>query len=156
MIKMVQIERIKKLKEEQGLSFNEISQITGINRKTVSKWYNSKAFPKYQRKKIKSPVQDKISPYIQAWLKEDKVLIEKGKKKKFRAASTMCGDLKRLGIRCGESTVRQYVNKYKPKEVYITLEHDAGEEMQVDWGYKDIEFEGGIRNIVKSLQCRVQ
>ncbi len=49
MIKVTQIQEIRWLKNQRGLSFREIAKETGRNRKTVSRWYNSDDFPKYER-----------------------------------------------------------------------------------------------------------
>jgi transposase len=140
MIKMTQIEKIKELKDKKGLSFREISNITGIDRRIISKWYSSKTMPKYERKKNNTAVKDKIAPYIKLWVKEDLELIKQRKKRRIRNASTMWGDLNRLGIKCGESTVRQYFKELKPNEVFIPLEYNPGEEMQIDWGHINIRF----------------
>ena len=116
---MSENERIKQLKDKQGMSFRQISEITGIDRKTASKWYKSKDFPKYQRSKQSTPVKDEIIPQLKIWIEEDIIRIKKGKLNRIRTAAKMYEDLVSMNIKCSESTVRNYVRKLKPKEVFI-------------------------------------
>jgi transposase len=137
---MNQIDYIKELKDEKGLSFREISKTTGLARQTVRKWYYSKKFPKYERKRKASPKKDQILPYIRFWIDEDIKEIKKRKRKSIRPASTMWQQLKDMGIQVAKSTVRHVVSTQKPKETFIALEYEPGEDMQVDWGELMINF----------------
>ncbi len=137
---MNQIDYIRELRDKKGLSFREISRITGLARQTVKKWYHSKKFPKYECKRKAAPKKDQILPYLTLWIDEDIKLIKKGKRKKIRPASTMWQQLKDLGINVAESTVRHCVSPLKPKETFIPLEYEPGEDMQVDWGELEVFF----------------
>lgn len=141
---MCDIEKIKELKNKEGLSFRQISEVLGINRKTVSKWYKSKDFPKYKRKNQTSPVKEKLIQLIKDWIEEDIKRIKKGKRKRVRTSAKMYDDLTEIGIKCSESSVRNYVRELKPKEVYIEQEYFPAEDMQVDWGTVNIDFEKDI------------
>ena len=79
MISMKEIENIKYLIDVKKLNCSQISQITGLDRKTIKKWYLSKESLQYKRNKRVTPVKDKIIGYIKEWLEEDKILIRKGK-----------------------------------------------------------------------------
>ena len=138
---MIQVDEIKRLKDEENLSFREISRRTGLNRRTIRKWYFSKDYPKYQRKKQLSKSKEKILPYLKIWLEEDINLIKKRKIRKIRPASAMWQSLKDMGIRVSESTVRNLVREIKPKEVFIPLQFDPGDAMQVDWAELKLEIE---------------
>lgn len=148
MVNMSDIEQIKELKDKEGLSFREISKLLGIDRKTISKWYKSKSFPKYKRNNQPSPVKDRVIEHIEQWVKEDKKQIKEGKLNKIRSAVKMYDDLVSMGIKCSEPSVRNYLREYKPREVYIEQEYFAGEDMQVDWGELYVDFEGDIRSKV--------
>jgi len=137
---MIEISEVKRLKDECGLSFREISNRTGLARKTVSKWYYSKDYPEYSRQKETSPKKDLIIPYLKLWINEDIKHIKKGQRKKIRPASTMWHQLKELGIKVSESTVRTYTRELKPKEAFIPLDYEPGIDMQVDWGEIKIAF----------------
>jgi transposase len=141
MVPMIEIAEIKKLKDEEKLSFREISKRTGLARETVKKCYISRELPQYTRSKIDTPKSDVVFPYIKIWTEEDIQLIKKGKRKRIRPASTMFHDLLKLGIKVSESTVRRLVREIKPKEVFILLEYEPGVDMQIDWGELKLDFE---------------
>ena len=142
MIIMTQVERIKELKEKQGLSFREIARRTGIDRKTVSKWYGTRKIPQYTRKINKSPLREKVMPIISDWISEDLQLVKAKQKRRIRNSSCVWADLNRMGIRCGESTIRKIMRNLRPAEVFIPLEYDPGMDMQVDWGMIPVRFVG--------------
>ena len=142
---MKEIENIKYLIDVKKLNYSQISQITGLDRRTIKKWYLSKEFPQYQRNKITTPVKDKIIGYVKEWLEEDKILIRKGKIKKIRTASKMHEDLVEIDMRCSERTVRKYLSGMKPKEVFIEQEYTPADDMQVDWGEMYLDFQNDKR-----------
>ncbi len=67
MLKMEEIDRIKHLIDNKGLSYCEVSKITEYDRKTISKWYKSKKFPEYKHSKSAFPVRDKILKNIKLY-----------------------------------------------------------------------------------------
>jgi transposase len=145
MLNMEEIDRIKDLIDNKGLSYSEVSRLTGYDRKTISKWHKSKSFPEYTREKNSSPVKDNIIDHIKNWIEEDIALIEKGKRKKIRSDRKMHRDLMGMGIRCSERSVNRYSAEYRPKEVFIEQEYNPGEDMQVDWGEIYLDFEADKR-----------
>lgn len=148
MLEMSDIEEIKKLIDDYKLSFSEVSRITGWDRRTIKKWYYSKSYPSYQRSTQPQPVKDRIIVYIKRWIEEDNESIRKGKIRKIRTAAKMYDDLVSLGIECSERSVRKYVNELKPQEVFIEQEYFPAQDMQVDWGSLNIDFENGINTKV--------
>lgn len=140
---MNQIDEIKRLKNEENLSFRQISERTGLDRRTVSKWYKSKEYPKYKRGKINAQVRDKIIPFIKQWIEEDIKLMKERKKRRIRSSSSMHDKLIDMGIKVSPATVRKYSSQLKPKEVFILQEYEAGIDMQVDWGITNINFTNG-------------
>ena len=145
MISMSEIAKIKTLVDKKGLSFNEISKITGYNWRTVKKWYYSKEFPQYNRKKNHTPIKNNIIGYIEKWIEEDIEMIKKGKIKKIRTDTKMYNDLVDMGIKCSERSVNRCSSDFRPKEVFIEQEYYPAEEMQVDWGIIEVDFENEIR-----------
>ncbi|MBN1186447.1 MAG: IS21 family transposase [Bacteroidales bacterium] len=141
---MQNIDQIKELKYVHNLSYRQIQNITGHDRRTIKKWIKSNQFPEYKREKNTSPIKDRICPYIKQWIEEDQALIKKGQRNRIRTAATMHADLNRLGIPCSASTVRYYVSEMKPKEVFIPLSYNPGEDLQVDWGIYEVSFANEI------------
>lgn len=148
MLNMREIDRIKDLIDNEGLSYTEAAKVTGYDRKTISKWHKSKSYPEYKRSKSSCPVKNKILKHIKSWVEEDITLISKGKRKKIRSDRKMHRDLIEMGINCSERSVNRYSAEYRPKEVFIEQEYFPAEDMQVDWGELYLDFEGDIREKV--------
>jgi len=141
---MDDIQNVRKMKDEENMSFRQIALVTGYSRNTISNWYKNKKFPKYKRTHTPSPIKDTIIEHIKRWIENDIDFINKHEKKNIRKASTIWADLKNMDIDCSYSIVRKYVSELKPKEIFIPLEYEAGMDMQVDWGFIDVRFSTGI------------
>lgn len=136
MIRMVQIEYIKKLHFKEGKSIREISKILGHSRNTVSKYLDKDVFkePKYKLNTDKpAPVLDPVKPIINQWLIEDEQMPKKQRHSAVRIYQRL---VEEYGFTGGCSTVRNYVysKKATPKNVFIPLEYELGSNAQMDWG----------------------
>src|SRR5271169_3144167 len=109
MVNMIELSEIKRLIDIEKLSFREISRRTGLSRSTISKWYYSKEYPKYERIKVSRPQHNKVVSYLKTWVAEDICSIKKRKLSRIRSATVMWHDLLALGIEVGESTVRRFM-----------------------------------------------
>lgn len=145
MITMSMVDRIKHYKDVDKLSFTEIANVMGIDRKTVSTWYKCKKLPQYKRTKTNATIKQKIMPYLKHYVNEDTQLIQQGKRKSYRSAPVIKELLEEMGIKAGESTIRKYLAQLRPKEAFIPLVYEPGCDMQVDWGELVIPFEHEIR-----------
>jgi transposase len=141
---MVDIDQIKKLHVQDGLSIRQIHKITGFDRRTISKWCKSNEFPTYSRNTEASPVKDRVISFIQNWIGSDLELIKDGKRRTIRTAAKMWDDLTQMGFQVSESSVRRYVRQLKPRPIFIQLSYDPGCDMQVDWGELWIDFDRNI------------
>lgn len=74
MIRMVQIEYIRKMYYKEGKSIRDIAKFLGHSRNTISKYLHGDFFaePKYSVLEAKPcPVLDPVKPIIDQWLAED-------------------------------------------------------------------------------------
>lgn len=136
MIRMVQIEYIKKLYYKEGKSQREIAKMLGHSRNTISKYLEKDVFtePKYNLTVEKaSPVLGPFKPIIDKWLEEDEQM---PKKQRHTGARIYQRLVEEYGFTGGCSTVRNYVYEKRatPPKVFIPLEYELGNNAQCDWG----------------------
>jgi transposase len=134
MIKMAQLEDIRKMYFMEGLSIRGISRKTGIHRDTISK-YLSLEEPKPPKYKLtngrKHPVLDPYIPMIQQILEDDKT-----RHRKQRHTGTKIFEiLKQEGFPGGYNTLADYLRKEyrKQREAFLPLEFELGAYGEVDW-----------------------
>ena len=134
MIKMAQLEDIRKMYFMEDLSIREISRRTGIHRDTISKYISMEESkpPKYKlTKERKHPVLGPYIPLIKQIIKEDKT-----RHRKQRHTGTKIFEiLKAEGFTGGYNTVMDYLRKEykKQKEAFLPLEFELGTYAEVDW-----------------------
>ncbi len=110
---------------DKGKSLREISRILGISRKTVTKLRDKTKtdpieIPKQNRSKKLDGFEDIILEFL---------------KKGFTAKIIHNILQEKYSLKIGYSTLAEHISKLKPKEVYIPVNKDPGEEAQVDFGY---------------------
>ena len=135
---MTQIEYIKDLYENEGLSLREIARRTQKDFRTVQKYaYRNDWQPPVEPKMNPAayPVLGEYIPKINEWLEHDE-------REPRKQRHTITRVFKRLQEECGYeggySSVKRYVNRKrdeinKRKESYLPLEHPPGH-AQVDFG----------------------
>lgn len=134
MIKMAQIEYIRKLYFMEGLSIREISRRTGIHRDTISK-YVSMEDPKPPMYKIRKerghPVLGPYIPLIKQILEED----GKRHRKQRHTGTKIYETLKKEGFTGGYNTVMDFLRKEyrKQREAFLPLEFELGTHAETDW-----------------------
>jgi len=148
MLKMTEINNIRKLYFEEGKTITEICRITGRDRKTIrfylekENWNNEEPSGKIDKS---FPKLNPYKPDIDKWLTEDK----KAKRKQRHTAIRVYNRLtEKYGedFNCSYRTVAGYFSKRK-KKIYgkntgsLPLEHIAGE-AQADFGDADY-YENG-------------
>jgi transposase len=134
MIKMAQLENIRKMYFMEGLSIREISRRTGIHRDTISK-YITQVEPKPPKYTLtaerKHPVLGPFIPIIQQIMEDDK-----NRHRKQRHTGTKIFEiLKNEGFTGGYNTVSDYLRKEyrKQREAFLPLEFELGTYAEVDW-----------------------
>jgi len=114
-------QKIRYLRDVQKLTFRQIQQETGINRKTCSRIYSGAWQPPKQR----GSCLDKYQDLIAHWFKEHPTL----------KAIQIYERLKTRGLVVSHARVAQYTRTLRKKKskVFWSLDFLAGEEGQVDW-----------------------
>ncbi len=131
MIKMAQLEDIRKMYFMEDLSIREISRRTGIHRDTISKYLTTDEPmpPKYRlTKERKHPILGPYIPMIKHILEEDKT-----RHRKQRHTGTKIFEvLKDAGFNGGYNTLADYLRKEyrKQKEAFLPLEFELGCSLQ--------------------------
>lgn len=155
---MDQIHHIRELYYEQAKSLSEIAAITGLNRKTVTKYvdmtdFNSPA-PKPAIQQHCCPKLDSYKPLIDKWLMDDKQAPRKQRHTAKRVYVRLTKELE--GFDCSYRLVADYV-KGKKKQLHLEnrdyakapLIHYPGE-AQCDFGSADF-YENGTKHSGKYL-----
>jgi transposase len=144
MLKMANIELIRKLHFKEGRSIRQLSKDLKLSRQTIRKAIQQNEIPTYQRSKpVANPVIDPVKPLIIQWLLDDETAPQK---QRHSAAQIHRRLVKEYGFKGGESTVRRFVRQYKQHNESpnssIPLEFDPGEFAQFDWGDVTIILNG--------------
>ncbi len=140
--------RIRRKVIVEGRSQRGAARELGHARKTIRKAVENPTPPPYTRTKpVTKPVIDPVSVIIDAWLEEDK----RRPRKQRHTASRIYQRLRdEYGFKGAAITVRKYVAQKKAGggEVYMPLQFDPGEEVQIDWGDGWILDRGVLRKIL--------
>ncbi len=151
MLKMVDIEYIRKKHFIEGWSIRKISRNLCVSRQSVRKALQSTEIPKYNLKKAKSsPIMDPYKDIIKEWLEQDKTA---PKKQHYTARKIYDELVANFDFPGAESTVRRYVRELKNEtcEVFVPLTADWGEQAQADWGRTKAYIQGKETEV--SLFC---
>lgn len=147
LLKMVDIEFIKKKHFREGWSIRKLSKTLEISRQAIRKAINSTDVPKYNLRKPKaSPVLGQYHELIKKWLQDDETSPHKQRHTARRIFDRLVNE---YGYTGAESTVRRYINivKSKPREVFIPLTADYGEQAQIDWGKAFLTVGGTLTRV---------
>ena len=146
MIKMANIELIRKLHFVESRSIRQISKDLGYSRQTVRKALEQTEIPKYTRTvTTKMPAVDSVKPLIIQWLKDDETAPQKQRHSAAQIYRRLVNEYQFTG---GESTIRRFVRQLKLEWNLLTplasipLEYSPGEFAQFDWGEVIIELNG--------------
>ena len=140
------------------LSLREISRRTGTDRKTVTRLINAYELavkenpetgiedfladrPKYKsRTYTPRVVRDAVAQELDKWLKENNRRRNNGMRKQCLKCTDIHRQLISKGLDVSYSSVCKYVHKKKsekspkPKDVYLRIHREPGEECEFDWG----------------------
>lgn len=138
MLKMANIELIRKLHAKEGRSIRQLAKDFSCSRQTIRKALTLTEEPRYTRKApIVNPVLDPVKPLIIEWMRNDQ---SAPAKQRHSAAQIYRRLVEEYGFTGGETTVRRFVRQLKQEwqeissHASIPLEFDPGEYAQFDWG----------------------
>jgi len=138
-----------------GQSQRDVARELGHSRKTIAKALVHASPPGYQMGvERKCPVMDAYRPVIEQWMEADKTAPPKQRHTAQRIYERLRDEQEFTG---NEGTARRFVAKLKaqqPKEAFMPLLFDPGEEAQVDWGEAKV-IENGIQRTVQLFCMRL-
>lgn len=134
MIKMENIEQVRKMHFIEDLSVRQISKETGIHRNTIKKYLEPETVepPKYTLPQERNhPVLGQYIPMIEKILEEDKTRHRKQK----HSAKKMQEVLAKEGYTGAYTTITDYLRKIRvnTKEAFLPLEFELGAYAEADW-----------------------
>ena len=126
---MLNVEERFMIKELQrkGVSISEIARQSGHDRKTVRKVLAGEVMPGVKPRRARERKLASYEAYLEQRLGEG-----------VYNAQKLYEEIKRLGYRGGNSTVRHYVHQHRPPRMPVAtvrFETEPGEQGQVDWGH---------------------
>ena len=127
---------IRKLHRE-GISERAIARKLRIHRKTVHKYMDGSIMPGERLnppERTATVLTQEVKDFVAQCIEQDE---QEGTKKQHHTAMRIYDRLvAEKGFTGGESTIRDYVKKYKnrAKEAFVPLAFPFGDAMQVDWG----------------------
>ena len=154
MIKMDQIERIRKLVLVEGLSRRRAAKKEGVSRHAVRKALSSAAPPHYRLSKPRPrPVLGKVQPLIAEMLRSDEGKPEKQRHTARRIYARLRDE---YGFQGSEPSVRRHVAELRRREpeVFVPLSYEPGTEAQVDFGEAEVVI-AGVRQKVQLFCMRL-
>lgn len=119
---------------KKGHSRRQIAKMTGLNRRTVSKYLEEGTLPVYQQQQRQSKLES-FKPLINGWLEQTDY-------QATRIHEMLIGE----GFDGSYSTVRRYVESIKERrarKAYIRFETTPGQQAQVDFGDFQIQNADG-------------
>ena len=138
-----------------GHSQRDVARELGHSRKTVAKAMEHPIPPGYTMGKARvSPVMDKFRAVIEQWMESDKTAPPKQRHTAQRMFERLRDEQEFSG---DAGTVRRFVARLKaqqPREAFMPLVFEAGEEAQVDWGEAKV-IENGTQRTVQLFCMRL-
>lgn len=130
--------------KRQGLSIQQISQLTGYDRKTVRKYLQQSSLPRYGPR---APRPTKLDPY-KAYLD---VRLQAG----VWNAVVLFGELQARGYSGGYTAIKDYLRPKRREALNVAVrrfETPPAHQAQVDWGILgDIEFPDGTKRTLSGF-----
>jgi transposase len=142
MLKMVDVEFIRKKHFVEGWSIRKISERCEVSRQAVRKALGSAEVPRYRLGAPRpSPVMDAYRGVVEGWLADDAEAPRKQRHTAKRVYDRLVAEHRFGGA---ESTVRRYVARLQERapEVFIPLTAGFGQQAQVDWGQAEVVMGG--------------
>lgn len=151
MIKMDQVERIRKLVLTKGLSERQAARECRVSRHLVRRALGDAEPPKYHLSKPRPrPVLDAVRALVEEMLRSD---AGQPRKQRHTARRIFHRLREEHGFQGAESSIRRCVAELRQRqpEVFVPLAYDAGSEAQVDFGEAEVVMAG--QRITVQLFC---
>lgn len=151
MLKMVDIEFIRKKHFIEGWSIRKLSRQLCISRQVIRKAIGNADPPHYHLSELRScPTMGPFREIILKWLEQDQHAPPKQRHTAKRIFDRLQQEYQFTGA---ESTVRHFVAGLRPKmhEVFIPLEAKWGQQAQIDWGQAVVNIDGN--QVIAHLFC---
>lgn len=118
--------KILRCHNQEGLSFNKIGNLLGLDPETVARYVRLKVFPRRKAARRSSKL-DAFKPLVTAWLDRHP----------YSATQIFHRLRAEAGYTGGYSILKTYVRAMRPVRhpAYLSLAFAPGESAQVDWGY---------------------
>lgn len=147
---MEQHELIRRMVNVDGLSQREVARRLGHSRKTVAKALETAAPTGYRRNH--PAVRPKLGPFesiVRQWLKEDRCRHRKQRHTAVRVFERLRDEHDYSGSRRAVSDlVKRLRNQLSGQDVYVPIEHQPGQEVQIDWGEADVILNGDTTRVM--------
>lgn len=158
MLKVVDIECIRKLHFKEGWSIRKIAKELGHARKTVRKALKNAGPWEYRLTEPRAkPVTGPVLELIRSWLVADQSAPKKQRHTARRIYERLCAE---YGFQGSESSIRRVVAQLRreveavPVDPYFVLRSAPGEMAQVDWGQAKVVLNGEL-TVVKLFCLRL-
>jgi len=155
MIKVEDIEKIRRAYFREGLSIREIGRTLHHSRRVIRRAIASADPGQYRR------VQVRPTPVLGPWKAPIDALWDASQqmpRKQRYTARKIYQELQKQGYAGSEITVSRYVGQKRraseAPQVFLPLEFDPGEDAQVDWGEAVVEL-AGVRVVVQLFILRL-
>lgn len=147
MLKVNQREQIRRAYFIEGKSIRGIAREGHHDRRTVRKAIHDAGPPCYTLCHARTrPVLGPFTTTIDRWLSEDEAQPRKQRHTARRIYHRLVAE---HGFSGGESTVREYVRKQRPKErpLFIPLAYEPGQDAQFDFGEAVVIMRGNLLKV---------
>ena len=154
-LKMVDIEFVRKKHFVEGWPIRRISRQLALSRQAVRKALASAEPPRYRLSEPRPcPVMDPFREVIRGWLAGDEHAPRKQRHTATRVYDRLVEEYQFAG---GKSTVRRFVAQLRPRmrEVFIPLEAGWGQQAQIDWGQGIVQI-GGKQEVAHLFCLRMR
>jgi len=155
MLRMGEVESIRRQVVSQGKGIREAARALGYSRNTVRKYVRDGELARHEPAARAKPVTARVGPRIDALLAEWR---GRTTAKQRVTATRVHGQLREEGFAVGITTVRDYLREKRraAAEVFIPLVHRPGDEAQVDFFEVTVEAGGQVRKAWKFLVGNVR
>jgi transposase len=153
-LRVVDVEYIRKLHYVNGLSQREIARRLHCSRSTIAKYLQAAdVVPRYRRAQEQPrPAIDPVRAIIDKWLDLDDAVPRKQRHTARRIFHRLRDE---YGYQGSERAVERYVRQVRPeRKAFIPLAYEPGMDAQCDWGEADVVI-GGCQVTVQIFCMRL-